>query len=57
MGSYFGVLVSVGLGELPLSIILMVILTLLSIKVFLKAMEKYRKETIELKSLAATAPS
>ena len=46
IGSYFGVLVSVSLGELILSILLMAILTFLSIKVFLKGRTMYKKESI-----------
>lgn len=57
VGGYFGVLVSVGLGELVLSIILMVILTALSIKVFFKGTKMYAKETIDHKQLTNTAPS
>ena len=50
IGSYFGVILSVSLGELILVILMMTVLFTLSIQVLLKAISLYKKETIELKS-------
>ena len=44
-GSYFGVILSVGLGELPLAILIMLVLSLLTIQVVWKAVKLYKKET------------
>ena len=44
-GSYFGVILSVGLGELPLAILISLVLLLLTIQVVWKAIKLYKKET------------
>lgn len=44
-GSYFGVILSVGLGELPLAILIMLVLSLLTIQVVWKAVKLYKKES------------
>ena len=49
VGSYFGVILSVSLGELILVILMMTVLFVLSVQVLLKAISLFRKETIELK--------
>ena len=46
VGSYFGVILSVSLGELILVILMMTVLTLLSVQVLCKAMNLYKKESI-----------
>ena len=45
VGSYFGVLLSVGLGELILAILIIIVLSLLSIQVVLKARKLYKLES------------
>ena len=47
VGSYFGVIFSVSLGELILAILIMTVLTVLSFQVVYKASLLYRKETIK----------
>ena len=49
VGSYFGVILSVALGELILAIMIMAILTLLAIQVLFKAIGMYKKETIKMR--------
>ena len=46
IGSYFGTFLSVSLGELFLTIMIMTIMTLLSIQVLWKAVTIYKKESI-----------
>lgn len=48
VGSYFGVILSVSLGELILAILIMAVLSVLSVQVLWKAISLYKKETIKL---------
>ena len=48
VGGYFGVLLSVSLGELILAVLIMITLTLLSIQVLYKACSLYKKESIKM---------
>lgn len=45
VGSYFGVLLSVALGEMPLAVLIMLVLSFLTIQVLTKACNLYAKET------------
>ena len=47
VGSYFGVILSVALGELILAILIMIVLTGLTIQVIIKARKLYKKETTQ----------
>lgn len=49
IGSYFGVLLSVSLGELILAVLIMAVLSFLSFQVVWKAIQLFRKETIKIK--------
>ena len=62
IGSYFGVILSVSLGELILAVLLMVLMTFLAFQTLHKAIKLYRKETAEFaakepKSLASVKPA
>lgn len=48
VGGYFGVLLSVSLGELILAVLMMVTLVLLSIQVLAKSIKLYKKESAQL---------
>ena len=48
VGSYFGVILSVILGELILTILILTVLTALSIQVLRKAISLFKNETIKL---------
>ena len=48
VGGYFGVLLSVSLGELILAVLMMVTLVLLSIQVLVKSIKLYKKESAQL---------
>ena len=50
VGSYFGVILSVSLGELILVVLMMTVLTGLSVQVLLKAINLFRKESIAIKA-------
>ena len=48
VGSYFGVMLSVSLGELILAVLLILILTVMAVQVLVKAVGLYRKESAEI---------
>ena len=49
VGSYFGVIFSVSLGELPLAILIMLLLTFLTFQVLYQAINRFKKESAQLK--------
>ena len=48
MGSYFGVMLSVSLGELILAVLITVVLVLLLVQVIQKALRLFRKESVKI---------
>lgn len=50
VGSYFGVILSVSLGELILVILMMFVLSALSVQVLLKAISLFKKESAALRA-------
>lgn len=51
VGSYFGVIFSVSLGELPLAVLLICILFYLTFNVFTQGIKRYKKETIDMSAV------
>jgi len=54
-GSYFGVLLSVSLGELILAVCMMTLLTLLSFQTLYKAVKLYKKENLQRQNVIDAA--
>mmetsp|Transcript_32910 Transcript_32910/g.40698 ORF Transcript_32910/g.40698 Transcript_32910/m.40698 type:complete len:147 (+) Transcript_32910:286-726(+) len=50
IGSYFGVILSVSLGELVLAILIMAVLTALSFQTLFKAIALFKKESAKLRA-------